>query len=505
MLQPVVDKHHRLLLNVAATYGRSMVALAVGLFTSRWLLQALGEVDYGLFGAVGSLTVFVQFLNGLLATAVGRFYAVNGTDEARNWFGVAVVVHTVVPLALAAVGYPLGVWAVENWLSIPPDRMVASLWVWRFSVASCLVGMMSVPWTAMYVARQEIAEQTIYGFVTSLLHCGVSYWMLTSCPVDRLVTLGGWAFLMTALPTLVMSVRARFKFPECRLTASAFARFGARVRELVAYTGWSAFGMVGNLCRYNAMPVVVNKMLGPAFNSSLTIANSMAGNTASLGSSLEGALNPAIMNAFGAGRRDEAVSLMYRACKLGTLLVLLFAIPVALEADYIVRLWLKTPPPGVATLAVGVLASAVLEKLTCGHWIILAANGRIARYQMEMFAAYALTLPIAWLLIRMGKGLDAVAAAQIATILIACIVRVGAVRRLLGLSPVHWFLRILLPLVTLAVVVIALGLLPRLCLSAGFARFALTSAFCVVAMSACGWFVVLDRHEREFVKRHCRP
>ena len=63
----MVTGKKRIALNVVATYGRSLYAMAVGLFTSRWVLEALGHVDYGLVGVVGGLTGLVSFINGLLA------------------------------------------------------------------------------------------------------------------------------------------------------------------------------------------------------------------------------------------------------------------------------------------------------------------------------------------------------------------------------------------------------------------------------------------------------
>ena len=56
-----MTSNKRIFLNVVATYGRSLFALLCGLFTSRWILMALGEVDYGLMGVVGGLTAFISF------------------------------------------------------------------------------------------------------------------------------------------------------------------------------------------------------------------------------------------------------------------------------------------------------------------------------------------------------------------------------------------------------------------------------------------------------------
>ena len=71
-----MTENGRLFVNVAASYGRSLVALVCGLFTGRWILMALGQSDYGLYGVIGGLTIFIDFFNMLLADAVARFYGV---------------------------------------------------------------------------------------------------------------------------------------------------------------------------------------------------------------------------------------------------------------------------------------------------------------------------------------------------------------------------------------------------------------------------------------------
>ena len=42
--------NRRILLNIVATYGRSLYVLVIGLFCGRWTLMALGEVECGLDG-----------------------------------------------------------------------------------------------------------------------------------------------------------------------------------------------------------------------------------------------------------------------------------------------------------------------------------------------------------------------------------------------------------------------------------------------------------------------
>ena len=142
-----MSPNRRLFLNIIATYGRSLYALVIGLFCGRWTLMALGEVDYGLMGVVGGLIAFVQYFDSILANAIGRFFAIavgegktnreSGIESGRMWFTTAVVIQTVLPTFLLVTFYPVGEWVVRHFLTIPPDRVQACLWVWRFV---CLSG-----------------------------------------------------------------------------------------------------------------------------------------------------------------------------------------------------------------------------------------------------------------------------------------------------------------------------------------------------------------------------
>lgn len=65
----------RIAINFLATYGRSLFVLVCGLFTSRWVLAALGKTDFDLYGVVGGMMGFIAFPNTLLNVATRRFYA----------------------------------------------------------------------------------------------------------------------------------------------------------------------------------------------------------------------------------------------------------------------------------------------------------------------------------------------------------------------------------------------------------------------------------------------
>lgn len=67
--------NRRIFLNIVSTYGRSLYAMVLGIFTARWVLEALGGTDFGLYGVIGGFAAFIVFFNDILASAISRYFA----------------------------------------------------------------------------------------------------------------------------------------------------------------------------------------------------------------------------------------------------------------------------------------------------------------------------------------------------------------------------------------------------------------------------------------------
>lgn len=499
--------NRRIFLNIIATYARSLYALVLGLFTARWALAALGQVDFGLYGVVGGLTAFIAFFNGLLATAVGRFYAVSigaaqknsgeGLETCRQWFSIAVFIHTVIPVILMMIGYPIGEWAVRHWLTIPPDRIGSCVWVFRFVCVSCFIGMVNVPFQAMYTAKQYIAELTIYSFATTTLNFLFLYYMVSN-PGDWLAKYALWGMLMSVVPQLIICIRAIIVFPECRFKLS-YVWSAEKFKELLYYAGWQTFGCLGAMLRGQGLAVLVNKYFGPKVNSAMALGSNVVTHAGTLSSSLIGAFQPAIANAYGAEDMNRMRALSYQACKIGTLLLLFFMIPIAVELPEILRIWLKNPPRYTDGLCWSVMAMVIIDKTSVGHMLAVNARGKIAVYQAFLGGALLLTLPIAWILVHVGWNVYAVGYSMVITMAMCAWGRVWFARRLVGMSARHWLFHIFLPLFIVAAITAGTGLLPRLFMETSFVR-VLASGFLVeTVLFALSWMILLNKEERNFV------
>ena len=248
------------------------------------------------------------------------------------------------------------------------------------------------------------------------------------------------------------------------------------------------------------MAILVNKAFGPALNASMTIGHTLSIHCDSLSGSLVGAFSPAIMNAYGAGDFEGMRKLAYRACKLATIFLLMFAIPLMLEVDEVLVLWLKEPPAFAGSLCIAFLVSAIVDKTAIGHMIAVNAVGKIAVYQTVLGSALIAALPIAGLFLWFGWGVPAIGWALVISMVACAWGRVWFARRLVGMSAVYWLMRILAPLATAAALSIVAGLVPRLLWGLSFGRVCATVLFVEGALLPLCWFWVMDEAERQFAK-----
>ena len=469
--------------------------------------MALGETDYGLMGVVGGLAAFVSFLNGIMAAGVGRFYAISvgaakndpvmGLEKCREWFTTAVVIHTVLPVVLMAVGYPVGEWAVRHYLTIPPDRVNACVWVWRFTCVSCFVGMVSVPYRAMYDAKQEIAELTIYSFVVTTLNVVVLYYMIRH-PGDWLSKFSLWCCLLSVVPSFVLIWRAMLKYQECRFR-KACIRCWSRVKEMLAYSGWITIGIFADLLKHQGVDVLVNKVFGPRVNASMAIGNAVSTNCTTLSGSLTGAFWPAIMNAYGAGDLEGARAMAFRVSKIAVLFVCVFSIPLSLEIDEVLRLWLVRPPQYTTGICIGMLLVMVLDKLTTGHMILVNARGKVAIYQLVTGGISLLALPLAVAAALVCRHVYWVIGSLVAIMAMQSLSRIVFASRLVSMSISYYWTKLFFPLLMVCVASAIVGLVPRVFFGASFGRVLLTTIVVEMILLPLSWFVVFDKDERQFV------
>ena len=431
----------RIVLNTLATYGRSVLSAGLGLFTARWVLGALGSSDFGLYGVVGGAVFVFSFLTPVLSLSIGRFYAISmeRPAEVRQWFNTAVALMTILAVALVLVAYPVCQYALGHWLVVPDGRLGAATWVLRFSLLTAFVSMVSIPYLAMFTAKQDIVEAATWQLVQTVLVFLLAFVMnfrqgRTGCEgVDGLVVYAGAMTGITVSLALMQIGRMRRKYAECTLEW-ALMRARSRVRPLLVFAGWQLLGGFAWTVRQQGLSFLVNVFFGAPFNASCTISNQVSNQAAALSVSVGSAIAPALTTEEGGGRRASMLRLARRGTFLGVALVLFFAVPLAVFINPILKLWLGTPPPGCATLCVAMLAVAVIRQFASGAGMAILAHGKLGPWQVCDAAALVLALPVAYVCWKGGCGVASVGWAWVVSETAASVNKIVFAKRLRGVS-----------------------------------------------------------------------
>ena len=502
-----MTQNKRIFFNVVATYVRNIYSVIIGLFCGRWMLKVLGEVDYGLLGVVGGMVAFMTFFNAVLASSVTRFYSYSvgsklidehdGVEECRRWFNVAFLLHTVVPILLILIGYPIGKYVIENFLTIPIDRIVPCIWIWRFVMISSFITMVSVPFQAMYYARQEIAELTMYGVVTTTVKAVMLYWMLRH-PGFWLVKYSFLSMLLVIVPQLLIVGRALSVYPECKFN-HRYIWDQKRIRELIQFAGMRFVSTASMLIGNSGSTILVNKILGPSKNASASIGSLVSAQSASLSGAISGAFGPAVTNAAGAKDHELMKKLAYRASTFGTICVLIFVLPLSLEIDEVMRLWLENPPAGAGRLCLCYLCVVVLERISDGQWMSVYASGRITGYQVCEAIAWLLMLPTGFLLMRCGYDVASIGVSMVIVKSFTAVAKVYYARKECGLSIRYWMCKIVFPLLGASLFSLIPALFVVNTLNSGFIRIIVTTGVICSSFLFLCWVTVVDKDSKNAI------
>ena len=498
--------NQRIAANTIATYTRSVFSVGLALFSSRWVLNALGQTDYGLFSVVGSIIVFITFLNSLMANSAARYYAYHigqcDSTEVNRWFNTALSIHLCLAVLLIFIGWPVGEYVVAHVLTVPDGRVAACLWVFRISLISAFASMLSVPFVAMFTAKQLITELAAWGILQSTLTFTLA-WLLRHASGDRLLFYATGMVIILVFVQSALIFRAMIVFNECKIICRQWLDCH-RFKGILSFTTWNLIGWTGVLFRDQGSAILLNLFFGPSVNAAYGIASQVSSQTNQLSSAMVGAFSPEITASEGRGDRARMLALSQRAGKFGTILVLLLAVPLIAEMDYVLKLWLRVPPPYTALFCQLMLGTFLIDRLSTGYILAAQAHGKIAVYQVIVGMSLLLTLPLAWTLLKFGFAPTSIGIAFIATMILTALGRVLWGRHLLGMPISRWWTAVVLPSILVALIATATALTVSWTLPYSFRRLIFVTAASTAATLVTTWFLALDFKERKFIGQNVR-
>ena len=440
-------------------YFRMFFLMILGLFTSRVVLHALGETDYGIYNVVGGVVALFTVISGALTTAVTRFITFEmgkGSEAQLNKvFSTAVNVQILLCAIIIILAEPIGLWFIDNRMTIEPDRIPAARLVMHFSLLSFVVNLMSVPQMASITAHEKMSAYAYIGILDGALRLAAAL-IISKASTDRLVL---YAVLMAVALIIVRcayGIYCRVNFPECRYR---FIYDKSLIRQMFSFAGWSFIGSASGVLRDQGGNILVNIFFGPAVNAARAVAVQLNGAIQSFITNFMTAVNPQITKSYASGDHAYMFSLMRKSSRFSFYLLLILALPILFNTDSIMSVWLETVPAHSVLFVRLFLIFTLCESVSQPLITSMLATGNIRNYQIVVGGLQLLNLPVSYLCLKSGAAPESTVMVAIVISQICLAARLLMLEKMIGLSVKEFISRVYLNVIYVAAAAIVIPLI----------------------------------------------
>lgn len=467
--------------------------MGVSLYTVRVVLNTLGVEDYGLYNVVGGVVALLAFLPGSMASATQRFfsYALGEGDreKLKKIFTVNWTVYLALGLTALLILETAGSWFVSDYVKIPPDRVEAALALYRISVWTFIVSILTSPFRAVITAHEDMHLYAGISIVEVLLKLGAAL-ALTVVPGDKLVMYGYFLLAVGFFVAGAYVLLCALRYEECQ-----FRRYywdSALVREVVGFTGWTLFGQLTTVARNQAVTILLNQTFNPVVVAARAIALNVATQTNVFATNFNTSLYPPIIKAYAAGERQRMYELVFGGSKITFFLMWILALPIFLQMPFILTIWLKTPPPDAVLFTRLAFVDALINALSLPLMTAARAPGKMKLYELSLGSVQIAIFAVNWFLLSSGGPAYSVFVVSICASLLMLGLRLGIVSWLTGISIGGFCRKVIIPVVSVVLLSLVPSLLVTQAMPAGLFSTLCSLALALLITMVSIYFVGLD-------------
>lgn len=487
----------RIAKNTLMLYLRLFITMAVGLFTSRVVLNTLGISDYGINNVVAGFVSMFSLLTGSLSAAIGRFINVSlgkgDIQRLKTVFSSSVTIMLLMSAVILVLAEPISIWFLNNKMNIPEGRMYAANWVLQFSLLSFVVNLISVPYNATIIAHEKMnvyAYMSIFDVTMKL----IIVYMLYISPFDKLITYSFLFLCVGILDRIIYGIYCGRHFEEAHYH---FVFDKSLLKDMGEFAGWNLFGSGAYLFNTQGVNIVTNIFFGVTANAARGVANQVEGIVKQFVTNFTTAINPQIMKSYAKGDMDYLYSLVCRGAKFSYLLMLLFVVPFMFETETILRLWLKNYPPEAPIFLrlsmIGTLFDMLGNSTANAAW----ATGRIKKYYMYVATIGCLVFPLSWALFALGCPAYTSYIVFMVIYFILIFIKVNIIRGLINFNPMMFYKDVLGRVLPTTIVSFIIPGIIYFSMQASLLRTGVVILVSGISTVICILYIGMTKHERE--------
>lgn len=490
----------RIAKNTIFLYVRSIIVMAVAIYTSRVVLQALGVEDYGIYNVIGGFVAMFSILSASLVNASQRFISFEMGKEnpqmARIFSGT-ISIHLILAIIVFILLESFGLWFLNTQLNISADRMYAANWVYQCSVLTFCINLISVPYNASIIAHERMNVFAYISVYEAFVKLGIVY-LLYVIGFDKLIIYGLLMLVIAVSLRLIYGFYCSRQFEECKFH---FVFDKPLFKEMMGFIGWNFFGSTAGILSTQGINILINIFFGVALNAARGIADQVNNAINTFVNNFMTAMNPQITKSYASRDFSYMNMLIIRGGKYAGLLYWCISLIFFVEIDYILSIWLVEVPPYSDVFIRLVIVYSLFLALSNPLYVGMLASGNIKKYQIIMSSLGLCAFIICFIAFKVGLGPEW----SYLSLIIISFIQVGVRLKLIkdiipGFSPRLYLTKTIFKVV--AVVLTSIGIqiivLKTVPLN-GLMEFLVSLFVALITLPVLVYSVALDTKERDII------
>lgn len=404
-----MNDNKKIAVNSVIIFIRLVVTTVLGILASRYVLDALGASDYGLYNVVGGIVVLLNVFNTAMVSTTYTFIAKalgKGEEDRLNVvFNTSLVIHLCFAIIIVVLGLTVGNWYIDNYLNVPEGKLPDAHFVFYFSIITTSISTLLIPYQGLITAHEKFGVLAVRDIVMRVLYfVAVITILYTDSSRIRMYAWIQLTYNLIYNGSFFIYCKQKFK----NQITLKITKDTSLLKEMLSFASWTLVGAVANVAKGQGCSIVLNFFFGTLVNAAYAVANQIENFILTFARSLNNAAIPQITKSFSGGDQKRSITLTSYISKYTFLLMSLVAFPVMMEMDFLLGLWLKEVPEGSSVFCKLMVLTGLLNCLGEGIPAMVNATGKIRGYQLVVNTILLSGLPIGYLAYKLGADYYAI-------------------------------------------------------------------------------------------------
>lgn len=479
---------------------RMVIVLLISLYTTRVVLKVLGVEDYGIYNVVCGFVSLFAMLNTSMSNGIQRFYnfeyGKNGEEGANRVYCLSFYIQIIITIIVVALVESIGLWYLHSKMVIPADRIFAAEWIFHFSVLSFVFVILQAPYNAAIMAHERLDYFAFLGIVDAILKLGIVF-LIPYLSVDKLILYGILTTSISIFNFTLSYLYCKKNFKEIHLQRIFDKQM---FRSMLGFSGWNLFGSFSGMMQEQGINLVINFFFGPIVNAARGVANQINAGIESFVANITVPVRPQIVQSYAKGDSDRMMRLMFSISKLSCCFLLMMAIPVSLEINYVLQLWLgNNIPTYAAPFTIIILYSSLISNLNSATSNVVHATGKMKHYQFWGTIIKISCVPLAFLILKFHPNPNWALIAMMVCRLLGHIVGLYIVKRLVDLSIHDYCMKVILPIFLVFAISFTTSYFLHHFITNDILRLLSVIGISIISVILTLFFIALDKGEKQLV------